>query len=229
MLAGTFNAYGGLSPGLHADYVAPWASAFKENVRRLITEESPNMIPLKRKMFLDSVNFLFKDVFGMRARRRLMYLRNSQVTPDLNSPAPNIGQNVPAAIQLFANHYSAWCRAGKLNGVHYQVLQFKASHQMYEDFQVLCRDHNGAIKAFLSSRGLTPTSGRKHHDLVIEYLVEELGVEVSPYQFQQTVRDMECVSSLVRSFGHGVLALLPQETISWYDTLSMVMILSNCL
>lgn len=98
-------------------------------------------------------------------------------------------------------------------------LREQTANQMYEIYQDLCRDQNGAIKAFLSSRGLTPSLGRRHPSLVMEYFVGELGVEVTPYQFHQTVMEFNSINALVRSFGLGVLVLLPKEAIGWYDIL----------
>ncbi|KFY99297.1 hypothetical protein V500_01402 [Pseudogymnoascus sp. VKM F-4518 (FW-2643)] len=208
-LAGAFDVCIPITPNFNAVRVRECAEAFRNDIHRMINIRAPGMPPSERLLLESTVNFIFQDVFGMRAKRRLHILQNSQAM-SLHGP-PLLDQAIPGIIKPFLKNYHAWKFAGNLSGIKFEILGLHYANRMYNEYKVLCQDDTGAMNELLVANGFTPTMGRRRNDLILECLAKGLGV--NEYAFTQSVKDTQCISTLADAFGLGILILLPHMTI----------------
>ncbi|OBT87120.1 hypothetical protein VE02_02229 [Pseudogymnoascus sp. 03VT05] len=207
-LTGEFDLYVALAPNFSAIRVGDCARGFLASIRHMIQHESPGMPVIEQKLLESAVNLIFKDIFGMRAKRRLHILQKFHEPVEEGQPL--LDQNIPDLMKPFLKYYFAWKFAKYLKGILFEILGFHFANAMYNAYKVLCRGY-AAIIDFLASNGFTPTIRRRHNDLILEYLAKGLGL--NEYIFKQDIRKMECISVLTDAFGRGIIVLLPQMTV----------------
>lgn len=178
------------------------------------------MSPLEKNLLQSTTEFLFKDVFGMRSKKRLHILQNSKATTS-HRPSP-VNGSIPGIFKPFLESYHAWKFAGVLKGVRFEILCLYFANSMYNEYKILCRDDAGTLSDLLLSNGLlppnglTPTIGRTRNDIVLECLAKGMGEQ--QYTFKQAVKSTESINALVNTFGPGIVVLLPGFTIDWYTS-----------